>query len=197
MTRDERLLPADRWAAMLAPQIEIDQDDDGEHYGYGIRIGPKDFGHGGGMIGTYSMMLATGAGMGVVAMVCGHMGAVALSKAALALAAGGQPESFALELEDPLVDDGSCPERWRPLVGHYRSHNAWSTNFRVAAREGRLLLVTDHISNERLPLTPLDDDSFRVGVRDWSPERLRFDTFIDGLAQRALLSGGPYTRTFN
>jgi CubicO group peptidase (beta-lactamase class C family) len=197
MNRDHRLLSAESWDAMFMRHVADDQDGSGEHYGYGLSIGADDFGHGGGMIGTYSMMLATGAGMGVVAMVCGHMGAVALSKAALALAAGGQPESCALELDDPLVDDGSCPERWRPLVGHYRSHNAWSTNFRVAAREGRLLLVTDHISNERLPLTPLDDDSFRVGERDWSPERLRFDTFIDGLAQRALLSGGPYTRTFN
>jgi hypothetical protein len=45
-------------------------------------------------------------------------------------------------------------------------------------------------------MTPLAGGAFRVGERDWSPERLRFDTIIDGLAQRALLSGAPYTRTF-
>jgi hypothetical protein len=32
----------------------------------------------------------------------------------------------------------------------------------------------------------------RVGERDWSPERLRFDTIIDGRAQRAVDSGAPY-----
>ena len=59
MTRDERLLSAESWAAMLAPHVEDDQDDECGHYGYGIAIGPKDFGHGGGMIGTGSLMVAT------------------------------------------------------------------------------------------------------------------------------------------
>ena len=45
-------------------------------------------------------------------------------------------------------------------------------------------------------MMPLEDGGFRVGERDWSPERLRFDTIIDGVAQHALLSGAPYTRTF-
>jgi hypothetical protein len=33
-----------------------------------------------------------------------------------------------------------------------------------------------------------------VGQREWSPERLRFDTIIDGRAQRAVHSGTPYYR---
>ena len=41
MTRDERLLSPESWAAMLAPHVEIDQDDEGEHYGYGIRDRPE------------------------------------------------------------------------------------------------------------------------------------------------------------
>jgi hypothetical protein len=45
-------------------------------------------------------------------------------------------------------------------------------------------------------VTPLAGGEFRVGGRDWSPERLRFDTLIDGAAQRALLSGAAYSRTF-
>jgi CubicO group peptidase (beta-lactamase class C family) len=196
MKRDPRLLSERSWSAMFARHIEDDQDSSGEHYGYGIAIGAADFGHGGSMIGSYSMMRATSSGVGVVAMVCGYMGAVALAGAGLALAAGIEPEPFALELADPLVDDGSCPEQWRPLLGHYRSFNAWTTNFRVAARDGGLWWVTDHINNDRLPLTPLEGGDFRLGERDWSPERLRFDTFIDGVAQRALLSGGLYTRTF-
>jgi CubicO group peptidase (beta-lactamase class C family) len=175
MTRDERLLPADRWAAMLAPHVEVDQDDEGEHYGYGIRIGPEDFGHGGGMIGTGSLMVVTYDGLGAVAMACGYMGGTAMARAGLALAAGGEPEPFALELAEPLEDDGSCPEQWRPFLGHYRAHNAWLTNFRVVAKEGGLRWVCDHLSDERTPLTPLAGDDFRVGERDWSPERLRFD----------------------
>ena len=33
---------------------------------------------------------------------------------------------------------------------------------------------------------------FRLGEPDWTPERLHFDTAVDGLAQRAVLSGTPY-----
>jgi CubicO group peptidase (beta-lactamase class C family) len=196
MRRDPRLLSEQSWSAMFARHIEDDQDGHGEHYGYGIGIDADEFGHGGGMIGTYSMMRAVDSGVGIVAMVCGYMGAVALAKAGLALVAGGEPEPFALELSEPLEDDGSCPDQWRPFLGHYRSHNAWLTNFRVAAREGRLWWGCDHLSDERAPMTPLAGGDFRVGEREWSPERLRFDTIIDGVAQRALLSGAPYTRTF-
>lgn len=196
MTRDERLLSAESWAAMLTPHVEDDQEGDRGHYGYGIAIGAKDFGHGGGMIGTGSLMVATYDGLGAVAMACGYMGGTAMARAALALAGGGEPEPFALELSEPLEDDGSCPDQWRPFLGHYRSHNAWLTNFRVAARDGQLWWGCDHLSDERAPVTPLAGGEFRVGGRDWSPERLRFDTIIDGVAQRALLSGAPYTQTF-
>jgi CubicO group peptidase (beta-lactamase class C family) len=196
MTRDERLLSAKGWAAMLAPHVEDDQEGDRGHYGYGIAIGQNDFGHGGGMIGTGSLMVATYDGVGAVAMACGYMGGIAMARAGLALAGGGEPEPFALELSEPLEDDGSCPDQWRPYLGHYRSHNAWLTNFRVAARGARLWWGCDHLSNERVPMTPLAGGGFRVGDADWSPERLRFDTIIDSVAQRALLSGAPYTRTF-
>jgi len=50
--------------------------------------------------------------------------------------------------------------------------------------------------SERLPLTPIDAGGFRVGEADWSPERMRFDTIIDGRAQRAVYSGTPYYRAF-
>ncbi len=196
ITRDARLLWAESWEAMLTPHVVVDQDDEYEHYGYGIAVGTEDFGHGGGMIGTGSLMVATYGGLGAVAMACGYMGGPAMARAGLALAAGTEPEPFALELSEPLDDDGSCPDQWRPFLGHYRSHNAWLTNFRVVAKEGGLRWVCDHLSEERAPMTPLVSGDFRVGERDWSPERLRFDTVIDGVAQRALLSGAPYTRTF-
>jgi hypothetical protein len=45
-------------------------------------------------------------------------------------------------------------------------------------------------------MTELPDGSFRFG-EEWSPERLSFDTEIDGRPQRALLSGGALYRRFS
>jgi hypothetical protein len=54
-------------------------------------------------------------------------------------------------------------------------------------------MATDWLDgSDRAPMTPIEPDGFRVGEREWSPERLRFDTIIDGRAQRAVLSGTPY-----
>jgi hypothetical protein len=36
---------------------------------------------------------------------------------------------------------------------------------------------------------------FRVGEEEWSPERLRFDAFVDGEALQANLSGETYYRS--
>jgi hypothetical protein len=48
---------------------------------------------------------------------------------------------------------------------------------------------------DEAPLFPLADGSLRVGEDPGGPERLAFDTPIDGLPVRALLSGWPYHRT--
>jgi CubicO group peptidase (beta-lactamase class C family) len=196
MNRDQRLLSEASWTTMCTPHAEDDQEGKREQYGYGLAIAASGIGHGGGMIGTYSMMRAGLDGLGAVSMVTGVGGSVALSDAALALARGKQPEPFAFEPAPPLKDDGSCPAEWLPLLGHYRSHNAWLTNFRVIANGGRLMLVADAVDDVRHPLSPLDDGRFRVGKQPWAPERLRFDTVIDGRAQRAWLSGAAYHRTF-
>ena len=66
----------------------------------------------------------------------------------------------------------------------------------MIANGGRLLLEADAVDEVRRPLFPLDDGRFRVGEQPWSPERLWFDTVIDGRAQRAWLSGAAYHRTF-
>jgi CubicO group peptidase (beta-lactamase class C family) len=195
MVRDPRLLGEASWSAMVTRHVLDDQSDKGNHYGYGLDIWPRGFGHGGAMIGTESMMVAEHDGLGAVAMAAGIMGADVLTDAALALARGETPTPYAPEPAAPMIDDGSCPERWRPLLGHYRSHIAWLTNFRVVAREGRLQWGFDHLGSVREPLTALADGGFRVG-KEWSPERLRFDSVIDGVAQRAWLSGAAYHRAF-
>jgi CubicO group peptidase (beta-lactamase class C family) len=195
MTRNPRLLAEDSWSAMFTPHIEDDQEGKGGRYGYGIDIRANGFGHGGAMIGTESMLVAEDDGLGAVAMAAGIVEGDVLTGAALSLARGLPPKPYVPELADPMVDDGSCPDRWQPLLGHYRSHIAWLTNFRVVAHQGGLQWGFDHLGSTREQLTPRDDGSFRVG-KDWSPERLSFDSVMDGRAQRAWLSGAPYYRAF-
>jgi CubicO group peptidase (beta-lactamase class C family) len=86
------------------------------------------------------------------------------------------------------------PRKWLSCVGHYRSHNPWVSNFRVVLRKGQLILVMPQGDEELL--APLDPHTFRVGAAEYSPERLSFDTWLDGSAQRATLSGCSYYRFF-
>ncbi|CAN5259892.1 hypothetical protein BH18ACT12_BH18ACT12_15210 [soil metagenome] len=83
------------------------------------------------------------------------------------------------------------------IAGHYRSHNPWTTNFRVVLRGDRPWLIfaaaPDGFDDEQ-PLVPSPDGSFRVGEDPGNPEGLRFDTVVDGRALRAWLSGWPYYR---
>jgi hypothetical protein len=85
------------------------------------------------------------------------------------------------------------PEEWRAYPGHYCSHNPWLTNFRIVLRKGALALI--HPSGDEEPLVPLGDGIFRVGEEERSPERIRFDTILNGQALCANL-GGDYYRTF-
>jgi hypothetical protein len=85
----------------------------------------------------------------------------------------------------------------RAIVGHYRSHNPWTTNFRVLLRGDQPWLffaaAPDGFATEQ-QLVPLADGSFRVGDDCGNPERLSFDALADGRALRAWLSGWPYYR---
>ncbi|MBN1657642.1 MAG: beta-lactamase family protein [Anaerolineae bacterium] len=88
---------------------------------------------------------------------------------------------------------GPSPD-WLAYTGHYRCHNPWLNNLRVVQRRGKLLYVWP--SGHEEPLVPLADGCFRVGADEHSPERLCFDTIVDGRAVRAILSGCAYYRTF-
>ena len=83
------------------------------------------------------------------------------------------------------------------IAGHYRSHNPWTTNFRVVLRGAQPWLIfpgaPDGFDTEQ-PLMSSDDGTFRVGEDRGNPETLRFDTVIEGRALRAWLSGWPYFR---
>ena len=78
------------------------------------------------------------------------------------------------------------------VAGHYRSHNPWTTNFRVILRGDVPWLVFPTADEE--PLVPRPDGSFRVGDDPEGPEDLRFDAVVDGRPLRAWLSGFPYYR---
>ncbi len=86
------------------------------------------------------------------------------------------------------------PAEWAAYPGHYRSHNPWYSNFRVALRKGELVLIEPW--GYEKALVQRGDGLFQVGDDACSPERLRFDTLLDGRAVRANLSGCDYYRTF-
>jgi hypothetical protein len=83
------------------------------------------------------------------------------------------------------------------IPGHYRSHNPWTTNFRIVLRGDQPWLIfagaPDGFDAEQI-LVPLDDGSYRVGMDPGNPEAVSFDTVVGGHALRAWLSGWPYYR---
>ena len=80
------------------------------------------------------------------------------------------------------------PPELQALTGHYVSDDPWVGSFRVTA-QGPALFVDD-----TAPLVRLPSGGFRVGDKDWSPERVRFDAPIDGRPQRAIASGADHVR---
>ena len=85
----------------------------------------------------------------------------------------------------------------RAIAGHYRSHNPWTTNFRIVLRGDQPWLIfagaPDGFDTEQ-PLRAAEHGLFDVGEDEGNPETLRFDTVVDGRALRAWLSGWPYYR---
>ncbi len=90
--------------------------------------------------------------------------------------------------------DFDHPEGWTAYTGHYRSHNPWGTNFRVVLRKEAMVLVEPSGGEESL--VPIGEGTFRIGDDPASPERLRFDTVVNGEALRANRSGCDYYRFF-
>jgi D-alanyl-D-alanine carboxypeptidase len=88
--------------------------------------------------------------------------------------------------------DRAPPADAERLTGTYRTWNPWSPGFRVFLRGGTLMLATP--ASEKL-LTPLDDGEWRVGD-ERSPDRVRFDTMVDGAVQNAIYNNVPFSRSF-
>ena len=111
---------------------------------------------------------------------------------------------------DPDIASDAVHDAWVRAVenlGRFERRSALRTwligiflllpTFLIAASEQRLVMGTDWLdASERVPLAPIQADAFRVGELEWSPERLHFDTVLDGCAHRAVYSGTPYFRSF-
>jgi CubicO group peptidase (beta-lactamase class C family) len=187
----------------------------GDGYGYGLlrftRDGREYVGHGGGMVGFISgMTWDPAAGIGAVVLQNGPGGAPTflsrkLVRLAVAATEGRDPalesvESAPSDGED-ADDDVSGPTEPTPeqavVAGTYRSHDPWEPVFRVEARGDELWLVfpsaPDGFDDEQV-LLPMAGGWWRVGDDRLGPERMRFDTVIDGRARRAWLSGWPSYR---
>lgn len=185
-------------------------------YGYGLIRreveGRTYLGHGGGMVG-YLAAMQWDVERQVAAVVLqngmdGNPNALArrLIRQVLAELDGRDPalegpEAAPTDDTDepstPAVVAASGPHA--VLAGAYVSHQPWTPRFVVEAREdGRLWLVfpggePDGFEAEQ-PLHPMAGGWYRVGDDRLGPERLRFDTVVDGLARRAWLSGWDFYR---
>lgn len=82
----------------------------------------------------------------------------------------------------------------RALEGRYDSDDRWSTPIRIYARGDKLVMKN---ANYVSVLTQLDNGDWRPGDKEWWPDWVRFDGFLDGKAERLLISGVPYLRRFS
>jgi CubicO group peptidase (beta-lactamase class C family) len=89
--------------------------------------------------------------------------------------------------------DAEPPPEWAAICGLYRSHNPWATALRVATSAGRPVAIA---WGECRRLTPLEDGALRLGDERWSPERLRFDTLLEGRYLRAWHGATAFHRPF-
>jgi CubicO group peptidase (beta-lactamase class C family) len=184
-------------AEQLVSGLLVDSGD-GWRYGYGLEVKDNLVRHGGSMPGFASTLLGDReSAIAVAALMNGpdeHDATEEVARFALDLHKGAEPEP---------PDD---PEPWPPdsppapeleehaaLYGRYRSYNPWLPGFRIEQRESGL--TASLAWGDDKPLTRLGEVEFRVGEEEWSPERLRFDAFVDGEALQANLSGETYYRS--
>ncbi len=75
----------------------------------------------------------------------------------------------------------SYPHEWDSYVGRYVAYdaNGYFNSINLFVLKGKL------VADDGTPFVPLGHGMFRLGKDDWSPERVLFDTPIDGKTQRA------------
>ena len=97
------------------------------------------------------------------------------------------------ESSDPT--EPSAPKEYGSYVGHFVNNGPEGPVARVFVRNGRLMmLLSEDEEAGPEPLEPLGPGLFRIGKAEYSPERARFDTVVDGEALRLFVSGVPLYR---
>lgn len=101
---------------------------------------------------------------------------------------------FAAEGYPDAIQPAATPE-YSSYVGHYVNNGPEGPVARVFVQNGRLvMLLSEDEDAVPEPLAPLGRGLFRIGKAEYSPERARFDTVIDGQALRLFVSGVPLYR---
>jgi D-alanyl-D-alanine carboxypeptidase len=159
LNRGQGLLAEESFNKMVNPIIPTGDDIHGEYYGYGLTISEIDgclaIGHGGGMVGYRSMMLADlNDGVGVIVLVNGPADPEDLARYALRL----------LRAAAQRVVLPSLPPKNNPIkvinAGDYTgTYKAGSKTFPLSASNDQLLL--DHLG-EKVILQRWAKDSFYV-----------------------------------
>jgi D-alanyl-D-alanine carboxypeptidase len=108
-----------------------------------------------------------------------------VSQGALWYAAAGFPESL----------QPTTPKEYASYVGHFVNNGPEGPVARVFIRNGRLMMLLSEDEDATAEsLEPLGPGQFRIGKADYSPERARFDTLVEGHALRLFVSGVPLYR---
>jgi CubicO group peptidase (beta-lactamase class C family) len=82
------------------------------------------------------------------------------------------------------------PKEWDAFRGHYYNDSPWYGGSRVVIRKGQLLL------DGAQPLVQTDDGSFMLAGDESAPDRIRFESIVNGKAMRMNFSGIPFRRAF-
>jgi CubicO group peptidase (beta-lactamase class C family) len=85
-----------------------------------------------------------------------------------------------------------APAEYAAYAGRYVNHNPEEVEIRVYLRKGQLFLATGPGPGQRL--IPSDESTFRPAAPDYNPERISFDSIIEGHALRMFRTGMPFYR---
>lgn len=81
------------------------------------------------------------------------------------------------------------PAAWRAFAGRYKAHGEEGPDLRIFVRDGKLFMTSAQSRSEATALEEIEPGLFRLAEPDYAPERFRFDTIIDGHAQRLEQTG--------
>jgi CubicO group peptidase (beta-lactamase class C family) len=134
---------------------------------------------------------ASGDAAGVLPFVFGRSGKD--GKGAVTSVSQGAQWYVANGFPDPIQPP--APKEFAAYVGHFVNNGPEGPIARVFVRNGRLMmLLSEDDDAAPEPLEPLGPGVFRIGKADYSPERARFDTVVEGQALRLFVSGVPLYR---